>query len=227
MMHRPACMPRRIADDARLLSFSLLRRCCRPLASAQILSIPPDQADRSVSAGRDHRPVRPPGGGGAARQVQPAGDRREQARRPGRHRPARTAQGRAGRLYAMVGTVGSVVIGYAMDASPHFDPLRDLVPVAGTAEYATAMVVNNKTAGEFSEGVHRLCQGAARQAQLRLDRRRRLDYLAVELFMRRPAPAWCTCPTAAAPPRSTISWAARSTCSSRCFRSSWSRSGPA
>jgi tripartite-type tricarboxylate transporter receptor subunit TctC len=43
------------------------------------------------------------------------------------------------------GTVGNVVIGYAMEANPPFDALRDFVPIAGTAEYATAMVVNNKT----------------------------------------------------------------------------------
>jgi len=44
----------------------------------------------------------------------------------------------------MAGTVGNLVIGYAMEASPSFDALRDVVPIAGTAEYATAMVVNNK-----------------------------------------------------------------------------------
>ncbi|MFL5064175.1 MAG: Bug family tripartite tricarboxylate transporter substrate binding protein, partial [Xanthobacteraceae bacterium] len=45
----------------------------------------------------------------------------------------------------MIGNVGSVVINYAMDANPPFDPMKDMVPIAGTAEYATAMVVNNKT----------------------------------------------------------------------------------
>src|SRR5438874_4303890 len=44
----------------------------------------------------------------------------------------------------MAGTVGNLVIGYAMEASPSFDALRDVVPIAGTAEYATAMAVNNK-----------------------------------------------------------------------------------
>jgi len=44
----------------------------------------------------------------------------------------------------MVGTVGSVVIGYAIDANAPFDPARDMVPIAGTAEYATAMVVNKQ-----------------------------------------------------------------------------------
>jgi tripartite-type tricarboxylate transporter receptor subunit TctC len=44
----------------------------------------------------------------------------------------------------MIGTVGSVVIGAAMEASPPFDPLRDLLPIAGTAEYPTAMVVNKQ-----------------------------------------------------------------------------------
>src|SRR5947209_17894101 len=53
----------------------------------------------------------------------------------------------------MAGTVGSTVIGYAIDTKAPFDPARDLVPIAGTAEYATAMVVNNqlpvKTVQEF------------------------------------------------------------------------------
>src|SRR5262245_20487049 len=39
------------------------------------------------------------------------------------------------------GTVGNVVIGHAMETNPPIDALRDLVPIAGTAEYATAMVV--------------------------------------------------------------------------------------
>lgn len=42
----------------------------------------------------------------------------------------------------MVGNVGSVVIGYAIDSNAPFDPMRDMVPIAGTAEYPTAMVVN-------------------------------------------------------------------------------------
>src|SRR5215470_4293800 len=44
----------------------------------------------------------------------------------------------------MIGNVGSVVISYAIDANAPFDPMRDMVPIAGMAEYATAMVVNNK-----------------------------------------------------------------------------------
>jgi tripartite-type tricarboxylate transporter receptor subunit TctC len=44
----------------------------------------------------------------------------------------------------MIGTVGSVVIGAAMETSPPFDPLRDMVAIGGTAEYATAMVVNKQ-----------------------------------------------------------------------------------
>ena len=45
----------------------------------------------------------------------------------------------------MASTMGNMVIGYAMEVNPPFDALRDVVPIAGTAEYATAMVVNNKT----------------------------------------------------------------------------------
>jgi len=42
----------------------------------------------------------------------------------------------------MVGNVGSVVLNYAIDSKASFDPMKDMVPIAGTAEYATTMVVN-------------------------------------------------------------------------------------
>lgn len=42
----------------------------------------------------------------------------------------------------MVGNVGSLVLNYAMDAKAPFDPMKDVVPIASTAEYATTMVVN-------------------------------------------------------------------------------------
>jgi tripartite-type tricarboxylate transporter receptor subunit TctC len=44
----------------------------------------------------------------------------------------------------MVGNLGSLVINYAIDAKASFDPMKDVVPIAGTSEYPTAMVVNNK-----------------------------------------------------------------------------------
>ena len=84
----------------------------------------------------------------------------------------------------MAGTVGNLVIGYATEASPPFDALRDVVPVAGTAEYATAMVVSNATpvssVAEFVDYARarpgKLTFGATGTAAL--------DYLAVELFMK-------------------------------------------
>ena len=84
----------------------------------------------------------------------------------------------------MAGTVGNLVIQYAMEASPSFDALRDVVPIAGTAEYATAMVVNNatpaKSVGEFID------YAKARPGKLTFGSTGTgaLDYLAVELFMR-------------------------------------------
>jgi tripartite-type tricarboxylate transporter receptor subunit TctC len=84
----------------------------------------------------------------------------------------------------MAGTVGNLVIQYAMEASPSFDALRDVVPIAGTAEYATAMVVNNatpvKSVGEFID------YAKARAGKLTFGSTGTgaLDYLAVELFMR-------------------------------------------
>src|SRR5947209_10158843 len=44
----------------------------------------------------------------------------------------------------MVGNLGSLVINYAIDTKAPFDPMKDVVPIAGTSEYPTAMVVNNK-----------------------------------------------------------------------------------
>jgi tripartite-type tricarboxylate transporter receptor subunit TctC len=84
----------------------------------------------------------------------------------------------------MAGTLGNLVIGYAMEASPPFDAMRDVVPIAGTAEYATAMVVNTATpvrsVAEFIDYAKarpgKLSFGSTGTAAL--------DYLAVELFMR-------------------------------------------
>jgi tripartite-type tricarboxylate transporter receptor subunit TctC len=42
----------------------------------------------------------------------------------------------------MVGQLGSMVLNYAMDPKVGFDPMKDVVPIAGTAEYSTTMVVN-------------------------------------------------------------------------------------
>ena len=77
-----------------------------------------------------------------------------------------------------------MVIGYAMEVNAPFDALRDVVPIAGTAEYATAMVINNKTpvhsVKEFVDYAKarpgKLTFGSTGTAAL--------DYLAVELFMK-------------------------------------------
>jgi tripartite-type tricarboxylate transporter receptor subunit TctC len=84
----------------------------------------------------------------------------------------------------MAGTVGNLVIGYAMEASPSFDALRDVVPIAGTAEYATAMVVNNKV--PVSSVKEFIDYAKARPGKLTFGSTGTgaLDYLAVELFMR-------------------------------------------
>ena len=84
----------------------------------------------------------------------------------------------------MAGTLGSVVLGYAMEANPPFDALRDVIPIAGIAEYATAMVVNNKT---LVNSVKEFIDYAkARPGKLTFGSTGTgaLDYLAVELFMK-------------------------------------------
>ncbi|TMJ68022.1 MAG: tripartite tricarboxylate transporter substrate binding protein, partial [Alphaproteobacteria bacterium] len=84
----------------------------------------------------------------------------------------------------MAGTMGNFVLGYAMEVNAPFDALRDLAPIAGTAEYATAMIVNPKmpvnSVREFIDYAKarpgKLTFGSTGTAAL--------DYLAVELFMK-------------------------------------------
>ena len=167
-----------------LLSFSLFLVALSAAAAAQKLSVPSDQADHSVPARRHHRPVgRLVAEGLRAKLNQPV----IVENKPG-------AQGMIGLrellkadpdgYTLMAGTVGSVVIGYAMEANPQFDPMRDLVPIAGTAEYATAMVVNNKTpVNSVKEFID---YAKARPGKLSFGSTGvgAMDYLAVELFMR-------------------------------------------
>ena len=85
----------------------------------------------------------------------------------------------------MVGNLGSLVINYAIDAKASFDPLKDVVPIAGTSEYPTAMVVNNKmpvnSVKEFiayaKERPGKLTFGSTGVGAM--------DYLAGELFMQK------------------------------------------
>jgi tripartite-type tricarboxylate transporter receptor subunit TctC len=84
----------------------------------------------------------------------------------------------------LVGTMGVVVLGYAMEVNPPFDALRDTIPIAGTAEYATAMIVNNRTpVNSVKEFVD---YAMARPGKLTFGSTgtAALDYLAVELFMK-------------------------------------------
>jgi tripartite-type tricarboxylate transporter receptor subunit TctC len=84
----------------------------------------------------------------------------------------------------LVGTMGVVVLGYAMEINPPFDALRDTIPIAGTAEYATAMIVNNKTPVNSVKDF--IDYAMARPGKLTFGSTgtAALDYLAVELFMK-------------------------------------------
>jgi tripartite-type tricarboxylate transporter receptor subunit TctC len=84
----------------------------------------------------------------------------------------------------MAGTVGNLVIGYAMEANAPFDALRDVAPVAGTAEYATAMVVNNKTPVNSVQEFIDYAKARPGKLTFGSTGTGALDYLAVELFMR-------------------------------------------
>ena len=127
----------------------------------------------------------------------------------------------------MAGTVGNLVIGYAMEVNPSFDALRDVIPIAGTAEYATAMVVNNKTPAHSVNEFIDYAKARAGKLTFGSTGPARSTISPSSCSCVRPARGWCTCPTAAGRRRCTTSWAARSTCSSRCSRWSWSRSNPA
>jgi tripartite-type tricarboxylate transporter receptor subunit TctC len=84
----------------------------------------------------------------------------------------------------MAGTVGSAVINYAMDTHAPFDPARDMVPIAGTAEYATAMVVNTKLPVNSVQDF--IAYAKARPGKLSFGSTGvgALDYLSAELFMK-------------------------------------------
>ena len=86
--------------------------------------------------------------------------------------------------YTLMMSPAAMIISYAMDANAPYDPIRDMVPIAGAAEYATAMVVNNKlpvnSVKEFIEyakaNPSKLSFGSTGVGSL--------DYLAAMLFMK-------------------------------------------
>jgi tripartite-type tricarboxylate transporter receptor subunit TctC len=84
----------------------------------------------------------------------------------------------------MAGTMGNVVIGYAMEVNPQFDALRDVLPIAGTAEYATAMVVNNKMPVNLVKEFIDYAKARPGKLTFGSTGTAALDYLAVELFMK-------------------------------------------
>ncbi len=156
-----------------VLHFHILHAHLRRGVSAT-LSVAADPADRAVSACRHHRPLGAAGGGGAAREIQPARHHREQARRQRRDRPARDAQGRARRLHAD-GRHGRLGGHRLCDRG---EPAVRCAARPGPDRRHRGIRDRHggqqQDPGELGAGVHRLFQGAAGQAQLRLDRRRRL-----------------------------------------------------
>jgi tripartite-type tricarboxylate transporter receptor subunit TctC len=84
----------------------------------------------------------------------------------------------------LASTMGNMVIGYAMEVNAPFDALRDVVPIAGTAEYATAMVVNNKTPVQSVKEFVDYAKARPGKLTFGSTGTAALDYLAVELFMK-------------------------------------------
>ena len=84
----------------------------------------------------------------------------------------------------MMGNVGSLVINYAMDANAPFDPMRDVVPIAGTSEYGTAMIVNNKTPVNSVKDFIEYARARPGKLSFGSTGVGALDYLAPALFMK-------------------------------------------
>jgi tripartite-type tricarboxylate transporter receptor subunit TctC len=126
----------------------------------------------------------------------------------------------------MVGNVGSLVLNYAMDSKIGFDPIKDVVPIASTAEYATTMVINKdlpeNSVKEF------VAYAKAHDGQLTYGSTGEgsLANLSTLLFMKQ-AGIKMVHSTRAGRWRSTICWPATSSSSSRCRRWSTSKSEPA
>jgi tripartite-type tricarboxylate transporter receptor subunit TctC len=84
----------------------------------------------------------------------------------------------------MVGNIGSLVINYAIDSNAPFDPLRDVVPIAGTAEFATAMVVNKQAPVNSVKEFIAYAKEQPGKLKFGSTGVGALDYLAAALFMK-------------------------------------------
>jgi tripartite-type tricarboxylate transporter receptor subunit TctC len=86
--------------------------------------------------------------------------------------------------YTLMLSPSALLINYALESSPPFDVMRDMVPIAGAAEYPAAMVVNKKmpvnSVREF------IAHARQRPNQLSFGSTGvgSLDWLAAELFMK-------------------------------------------
>jgi tripartite-type tricarboxylate transporter receptor subunit TctC len=84
----------------------------------------------------------------------------------------------------MVGNIGSLVINYAIDSNAPFDPLRDVVPIAGTAEFATAMVVDKQAPVNSVKEFIAYAKEQPGKLKFGSTGVGALDYLAAALFMK-------------------------------------------
>lgn len=86
--------------------------------------------------------------------------------------------------YTLMIAPSALLINYAMEANPPFDVMRDMVPIAGVAEYPTAMVVNkNMPVNSVQEFI---AYGKAHLDKLSFGSTGvgSMDWLAAELFMK-------------------------------------------
>jgi len=127
----------------------------------------------------------------------------------------------------MAGTLGNLVIGYAIKASPPFDALRDVVPIAGTAEYATAMVVNKQTPVNSVKEFIDYAKARAGKLSFGSTGVGALDYLAVELFMKATGTSMLHVPYRGGPAALNDLMGGSIDVLIECFPWSWSRSARA
>jgi tripartite-type tricarboxylate transporter receptor subunit TctC len=86
--------------------------------------------------------------------------------------------------YTLMMSPAAMIISYAMDPHAPYDPMRDMVPIAGAAEYATAMVVNNKMPVNSVKDFIAYAKANPSKLSFGSTGVGSLDYLAAMLFMK-------------------------------------------
>jgi tripartite-type tricarboxylate transporter receptor subunit TctC len=84
----------------------------------------------------------------------------------------------------MIGSLGGTVITAAIDSNYSFDMLKDVVPIAGTSEFATVLVVNKNTPVNSVEEFIALAKSRPQKLSFGSTGPGSLGHISAELFMR-------------------------------------------